>query len=342
MDKAKRVGIVGFGKMGMLHGALINKIDGFEVTAIADTSKIILKAFSSLLPKIKYFQSYQEMMDKVALDVVIITTPSFSHVPIALCAAKKNIHFFMEKPLSNSLENALLLEKALDNKPIIAMVGFHMRYMPTFMKGRELLVNGAIGAIRDVKGEIYVSDIFSPQKGWRYDPVRSGGGIVIDFTVHLLDLMHWYFGKVLSINGQTNKIHSILVEDEAQADLLFCGGLSASIVSSWSVPGYRLPYLAMRIRGEKGEMLVSDHNVTIFDENRTIVDKYCLPDLYSGYYFDIGGPHYSLQMQAFAKAVNAERKTGNLSEALYAQQLVDAFYRSAQQRSNIVLAERMQ
>jgi len=341
MDKAIKVGIVGFGKMGMLHGALLNKIDGFEVSAITDTSKIIIKAFHSLLPNVKYFTSYQEMLSEVALDAIIITTPSFSHVPIAISAAGKNIHFFMEKPMSNSLDNALLLEMALEEKRIVSMVGFHMRYMPTFMKGKELLEEEVIGKVRHVEGELYVSDIFSPQKGWRYNPAMSGGGVVIDFAIHLLDLMHWYLGEVVSIKGQVKKLYSKLVEDEAKANLVFKGGISATIISSWSVTGYRLPHLVLRLKGEKGTMLVSDHNVIVLDNSGIAVQSYNLPDLYTGYYFDVAGSHYSLQMQAFAQAIKTGKGTSNINEALYAQKLVDALYRSAHQQSDIILAERI-
>lgn len=329
MNKPKKVGIVGFGKMGMLHGALINKIEGFEVSAITETSKITLNAVKSLIPQIKYFSSYQEMLGNVDLDAIIITTPSFSHVPIALSAIEKNIHLFIEKPLSNSLENALILENALKGKQIAAIAGFHMRYIPTFMKGKQLLAEGIIGEVKHVDSESYVSDIFSPQKGWRYNPEMSGGGVVIDFAVHLLDLMHWYFGKVVSVDGRIKKIYSKMVEDEASAELFFENGISASITSSWSVPGYRLPYLSMNIVGEKGKMKINDHNITVFDNNDLVVKKLNMADLYTGYYFDIGGPHYSLQIQAFAKAVSLNKEAGNISEAVYAQRLVDAIYRSA-------------
>jgi predicted homoserine dehydrogenase-like protein len=49
-----KVGIIGFGKMGMLHGALINSLPGVDIVAIADTTKLVLKTFRSLLPKIQY------------------------------------------------------------------------------------------------------------------------------------------------------------------------------------------------------------------------------------------------------------------------------------------------
>lgn len=332
-----KVGIVGFGKMGMLHGALLNKIEGVEVAAIADTSRLIVNAFRSLLPGKRYFSSYEQMLDGTPLDAIVITTPSFSHVPVAIKAAEKGMHFFMEKPLGNSLASALRLEKALKGIPVVSMVGFHMRYIPTFMKGKALLAENAVGTVSNVKAEIYVSDIFSPQKGWRYDPSVSGGGVVIDFTIHLLDIMHWYFGKVRTVKANVKSTYSKLVEDEVKAEMTFQNGMPADIVSSWSIPGYRLPYCALRISGDKGSMLVNDHNVVVLDKGGAVTRRYALPDLYTGYYFDIAGSHYSLQMEEFAKAMRTERRFSNVNEALYAQRLVDAIYDSSSKNAAVTL-----
>ncbi len=334
-----KAGIVGFGKMGMLHGALLNKIEGVEVAAIVDTSKILVSAFHSLLPKIKCFTSYDRMFEEMEIDAVVIATSTFSHVPLALKAVDKNKHFFIEKPLSNSYENALSLEKALGGKPLVSMVGFHMRYMPTFMKGKELLARGVIGKVRDVSAEYYVSDIFSPQKGWRYNPAMSGGGVVIDFAIHLLDIMHWYFGEAATVKADIKRLFSKQVEDEVTAEIGFNDGLTAKIVSSWSVAGYRLPYCALRMLGDTGSMTVTDHNVVISDKSGSVIQRHNMPDLYTGYYFDIAGSHYSLQMEAFAQAIKTKKRFSNLKDATYAQKLVAAIYNSASKGSAVAIRE---
>jgi predicted dehydrogenase len=333
-----KVGIVGFGKMGMLHGALLNKIDGMEVAAITDSSRVIINAIRSLLPNIGHFMSYEKMIDHAGIDAVVITTPTFSHVPIALKAIKKGLHFFMEKPLGNTLSNAFVLEKALKGRPLVSMVGFHMRYIPTFVKGKELLTRNAIGNVREISSEIYVSDIFSPQKGWRYDPSVSGGGIVIDYTIHLLDILHWYFGEVTTVKAKVKSVYSKLVEDEVKAEFGFRNGLSASIISSWSIPGYRLPYCALKITGDNGSMTVNDHSVTVTDKNGSIAQRHTVADLYSGYYFDIAGCCYSLQMEAFARAIISKKHSSNILDAVYAQRLVDAIYSSSSRGSAVAFA----
>jgi myo-inositol 2-dehydrogenase/D-chiro-inositol 1-dehydrogenase len=84
-----KIGIIGLGKMGMLHGALINKINGCSLVAISDTSKMLTKAFQSIMPNVSFFNNYHKMFENSQLDGVIITTPSASHVSIARAAAEK-------------------------------------------------------------------------------------------------------------------------------------------------------------------------------------------------------------------------------------------------------------
>jgi predicted dehydrogenase len=332
-----KIGIVGFGKMGILHGALLSAMADVKVAAIADTSRLVCRAFRSVLPEVEYFSSAEKMMASCALDAAVITTPSFNHVPAAMTAIDRGIDFFVEKPLSNNLDNALRLGRAIHAKPVVAMVGFHMRHIPSVVKGHALLQQA--GNIRQVEAELYVSDVFAPQTGWRYDPAMSGGGVVIDFTVHLLDIFHWYFGEASRVTAATRSIYSKLVEDEVEAQIVFKAGFTASLRSSWSVPGHRLPFLKMKITGDQGELTVTDHNVRLTLPDGASLCTYNAPELYSGYFYDIAGPCYSLQMEAFATAVRS-RKTGedSMATALYDQCLVDAIYRSAHSHAAVTVS----
>jgi len=336
-----RVGIVGFGKMGMLHGALLNKLEGVEVVAVADTSKLMLIAFKSVLPKIKYFNSYEKMFSKCKLDAVIIATPSFTHVPIAKSAIENSISVFIEKPLSSTLEQAVELHNLLKGKDVVSMVGFCMRYIPTFIKGKEILDSKKMGNIKKVNSQIYIADVFEEQIGWRYNKTLSGGGVLIDFSVHMIDLLYYYFGQVKSVNGEIKSIYSKKVEDEVTAELLFENGVTAKLDSSWSKPEYRKTYARIEIEGDKGKMVVSDQNLVLemYDENTKeyiIESKWNYPDLYEGYYVDIGGPLYSTQMELFVDIVKNKRKSDvDIERSLHTQKIIDTIYKSAEQKKQI-------
>jgi UDP-N-acetyl-2-amino-2-deoxyglucuronate dehydrogenase len=337
-----RIGIVGFGKMGMLHGALLNSIGGVEITAIADTSRMVLRAFKSVLPDIKYFASYETMLDECSLDAVIICTPSFSHTQIAKYAASRNVNIFIEKPMSSSLEQAIHLYELLKEKPLISMIGFSSRYIPTFLKGKEIIESGILGRIESVKAQAYIADVFSKQRGWRYNKSFSGGGVLIDVGVHMIDLLYWYFGKIASVIGSIKSIYSDDVEDEAAVHLNFKNGLGVDFDCSWSKVGYRKLYLKMEIEGEKGEIIITDQNLTRKmhkpndAESETLNLNYA--DLYEGYYIDLGEPQYSIQMKRFTDNIKKKRKSDvDVEAGLYVQKIIDGIYASARRKREILL-----
>lgn len=337
-----RIGIVGFGKMGMLHGALLNSIEGVEIAAIADTSKMVLKAFRSVLPYLKYFSSYEAMLDQCSLDAVIISTPTFSHIPIAKYAANRNVNIFIEKPMSSNLEQAVDLYEFLKEKPLVSMIGFSSRYIPTLLKGKEIIESGILGKIESVKAQAYIADVFSKQRGWRYNKGLSGGGVLIDVGVHMIDLLYWYFGKIASAIGSIKSIYSENVEDEASVHLNFKNGLGVDFDCSWSKVGYRKLHLEMQIAGERGEVIITDQNVIgeLYNSNDADSENINLSyaDLYEGYYIDLGEPQYSIQMKKFTDNVKIKMKSDVDAEAgLYVQKIIDRIYASASQKKEIIL-----
>lgn len=326
----KKLGIVGLGKMGILHGALFNRIPHMELLAVADTSPLVVKAFRSLLPSVACFTSYEKMISEIPLDALIIATPSSTHVPIALFALEHNLDLFIEKPLSNNLDSAKALCEKARNKHIVSMVGYCLRYMPTFEKAREAVHCRRVGSVKRIEAEMYISDVLSPQTGWRYDPSKSGGGVVIDFTVHILDLLCWFFGRPYKLEATTSKLYSKLVEDEALITLFYRDGKEALVKTSWSNSEYRKSYSKIRIIGESGEIIVTDQTLEITDKDGGKT-KESSASMYQGYYFDIGGPNYSVQALKFTDALSGRKNPeADFESALAVQYLVSGIYQSAQ------------
>lgn len=335
-----KIGIIGFGKMGMLHGALLSQINDVKIAAIVDTSKLVLRAFKSVLPNIQYFTSHEKMLDAVPLDAVVIATPSFSHVPLAKNVIERNLHLFIEKPLSNNLENARELDKLVRGKNIVDLIGYCLRYVSSFVKGREIISSGKIGKILSASAEMYIADVLSEKKGWRFDKNIAGGGVLMDFGIHMVDLLFWYFGEVCTLKASSKKIYSRYVEDEVQVDILFKSGVQTSYSTSWSRSEYRKSYSKISINGEKGSLEITDQTVTInsMDSNGSVNHSETLtyPDLYAGYYMDIGGQQFSLQMETFINLIREKRRPEcNIESGLYIQKIVDAIYLSSRSGDTI-------
>src|SRR6185436_4571708 len=92
-------GIIGLGKMSISHAAIVGAHPSVDFVAVCDTSSLVLDAFKKYT-KVNTYSDYVKMLDKEALDFVVIATPTKFHYPMAKYAMEKDIHVFCEKPFS--------------------------------------------------------------------------------------------------------------------------------------------------------------------------------------------------------------------------------------------------
>lgn len=331
-----RVGIIGYGKMGILHGGLINATNKAKVTAICDKSWVMRFGIKKVYPEARTFSNVEDMLNKTKLDAVIITTPTFHHAKAALLCMKRHCNLFIEKPLASFYEDSRRLYKVAKREGIKIQVGFCNRFNPAISKGKYLLDQGVIGIPKEAKAFMYIADVLEEQSGWRYSKSASGGGVLMDFGIHMLDQLCWYFGRIQSVKADAEKLYSREVEDELRADLVFAKGVHVVFHTSWSKEQYRKSYARLEIQGTDGSMAVTDQTLDIYDREGNRVRQYVYPDLYSGAYIDIGGLWFSKQMEAFLEVIEGKREP-NLKSALYVQKAVKEIYKSVElhERVNI-------
>lgn len=330
-----RCGVIGFGKMGMLHASLANAIEGSQLAAICEPNRTIRNGFETVVPNLPAYQNYAEMLDAVPLDAVFICTPPSSHIEIATACVSKGCHVFIEKPLSLTAEAAEPLVELLKQTGRIGMVGYMMRYADTFSRAREIVRQGVLGRVLACRSATKVSQIHKAGKGWRYSPKEAGGGVLIAQGIHAVDLMCWMIGTPHSVNMRSNGYYSGTVEDFAQALFSWEGDIIGSLDSSWSVDGHRLMLTSLEMTGENGTLAVDDDTVRLFlrkasgryAEGWTSMSK---PELSSGLAADIGGPLYTKQDEAFIRAVRREGEIeSDVRSAWSVQHLIDCLYKSA-------------
>ena len=237
---------------------------------------------------------------------------------------------FIEKPLASSYEDAKKLYDLAMKKNIKIQVGFCSRFAPSIVKGKECLEAGVIGETLEAKAAIYIADVLEQHSGWRYSKAVSGGGVLMDFGIHMLDQLCWYFGEIDTVQAKAKRIYSKEVEDEVQALISFEQGTKVEFETSWSKEAYRKTYIRLEIKGTKGNMIVTDQTLDIFGSEGKQIENLVYPDLYGGAYMDVGGILYSRQMEAFLNAVAGKQPT-NLESAVYVQKVIEKIYLSAEQ-----------
>ena len=337
-----RIGIIGFGKMGMLHAGIVSAMADTEFIAVAEPNSFLTSFLKKLMPSLSIHTDYKRLLDAENLDAVFITTPVDLHVPIALECSDRKIPFFCEKPLTNTLELAQILSDEVEKSGVINMVGHMMRYLHTFQKSKKILDTGCLGNLITFNASIYVGQLFKEGKGWRYDKEIAGGGVLMNHGTHLVDLLYWYFGNVKRVSGQSIKWYSKNVEDFIHANLEFNNGLKGWLDASWSKMHHRLVDTKISIQGENGTLDVTDDDIKLYLVNginsyRKGWNIFRKPDLFSGIEFDVGGPQYTLEDIDFFNAIKTGKSVeSDVKSSLEVHRIIDGIYKSEHENGSSI------
>ncbi|MBC7792268.1 MAG: Gfo/Idh/MocA family oxidoreductase, partial [Clostridia bacterium] len=79
-----RIAVIGFGKLGLLHAALANAVPGARLTAVVDSTPMMLDALKAYMPDVRTYNDYRVLLRDGGIDAALIATPTQLHVPIAV------------------------------------------------------------------------------------------------------------------------------------------------------------------------------------------------------------------------------------------------------------------
>lgn len=194
-------------------------------------------------------------------ELVFICNPSSLHTRIALKAINAGAHVFIEKPVSNSLEEIDELLSIVNAKQLVCYVGYNFRFHPGLMRIKALLENGHFGNLLAVHSEI---GEYLPN--WhRYEDYRSmyasrfdlGGGVILS-QIHEMDLIYWYFGLPASIYCLGGKLSNleIDVEDTATSLMQYKGAMGRFPITLHQDYVQQPPVRTFKIIGDQGMALI--------------------------------------------------------------------------------------
>lgn len=260
------VGIIGIGRMGITHYSIINSHPDVTITAVVDTSGLILSLIEKYLKSVKTYKNFNDLFREEKLDAVLICTPPTLHYPIAIEAAKRNIHVFSEKPFTTQMALGLELADIFEQKRLVNQVGYVNRFNDVFVKVKEYIESGVIGKVLRFKSEMYSRTITKSEEGntWR-DSHENGGGALFEVASHAIDLIIFLIGKPDKVTGSSlTKVFSKNVEDTVAATMLYRNGISGTLNVNWSDESYRKPTNKIEIFGTEGKILADQHGIKIY------------------------------------------------------------------------------
>ncbi|WP_129115908.1 Gfo/Idh/MocA family protein [Halegenticoccus tardaugens] len=195
---------IGLGQLGMHELGVYDRMPDVEIVAGADIDSASRETFAGEYAVPTYVE-YEEMLAEHAdeLDAVNIVTPHTLHYDQAMSCLKKDLHVFLEKPLTTDVNDAQTLVSTAAEYDRTLVVGYQRHYHPAYQKIKEIVDDGRLGDIHAVNCYMGQDWIRKFTDAWRTRPTLSGGGQLYDSGSHLLDTLLWTTGTTPISVGAT-------------------------------------------------------------------------------------------------------------------------------------------
>ncbi|MDA2932721.1 Gfo/Idh/MocA family oxidoreductase [Acidobacteria bacterium AH-259-D05] len=340
---ARRVVVIGMGKMGLVHSSIVNALPHGQLVGVMDINHKMRTFVRSWGIQSPFYTNVVSMLDETQPDAAIVCVPPASTRSVLIECLSRDIHVLVEKPLANSLSNAQAISELSEGRRSLVSVAFMVAFHPTFAHARQLVRKGILGFLTRVEARAFQSQVFSPKSGWRYDKAQSGGGVLPIVASHTLFLLYWYFGRPQLVEAKVRSIYSE-VEDEASAKITFLSGLEAHLEASWSRPGYLQMMQSIEVTGDNGSLSVTSNRIKLtlnhpccdYPAGESLIHCSDLPSAHR----EVGADGYYSQDCAFLQSLltgNPPRVT--LRDGLAVQAMLDAIYRAAEAGESVEIAD---
>ncbi|WP_193105626.1 Gfo/Idh/MocA family protein [Brachybacterium sp. FME24] len=225
---------------------------------------------------------WQDLVEDPEIDVIDICTPGDTHFEIAMAALAAGKHVLCEKPLANSVEESVEMAAAAteaSSRGVRSICGFSYRRTPALAYARQLVAEGAVGEIRQVRAQYlqdWLSDADAPMT-WRLDKDKAGSGALGDIGAHIIDLAQWISGQeITTVSGTLETVvptrpaagtaqglggtgdtsgerHQVTVDDVALFTARFASGALGSFEATRMAQG-RKNAMRVEINGSAGSI----------------------------------------------------------------------------------------
>lgn len=228
MGKIK-VGVIGLGRISVMHLVSISQIEGIELTCCCDNKKDRADAVAKKYG-VKAYYSYEQMLDDEKLDAVHICLPHYLHSKVACYAFSRGINVLTEKPMDIDYVTAKnAVDKARAAGVLYGVVS-QCRYNNSARLVKRAIESGRLGKIISARSTLTWArpDSYYKESDWKGTWDKEGGGVVIDQAIHSIDLVNWIVGdKVKTVScSMANRGHDIVkVEDSAEGLITYQNGV---------------------------------------------------------------------------------------------------------------------
>jgi predicted dehydrogenase len=333
MEKTK-IGVIGLGGVAQLvHLPNLVKLPNAEVSAVAEINKNRLLTISDKFNIKQTFSNYKDLLEKSDVDAVIVATPTSTHAEISIDCLNAGKDVLVEKPLSRThTEAKKIVDVAKKNKRIL-MVGMNLRYRPDTMLLRSFINSNEIGDPFYIKCG-WIRKQSSSEK-WFTKKEQSGGGVIIDLGIHLLDMALWLldYPEVTSVATINFHHYTKNVEDTSISCLKCKNSAVINLEVSWSLPVEK-DHFFFDVYGTKGSFSSNPFQLYKKIENDYINLTPTLVDNPSSLF----KKSYLNELKSFIGAIKGLNPVFSPGEeAVHRMKIIEAMYDSANKNHEVKL-----
>jgi len=329
-----RVGVVGLGRVGIVHASVASAMPNVEIVGLADARSSARRDARGVGFRAPMFDRLSTLIAKTSPEALIVAVPHDLRPRLVREALESKVAVLTGRPLSPQLpeSEALALLAQGNDTPLACMhaLPFH----PVFAEVRSMISAAPLGSIRRVRASSYRSLVFDPARQAAFAAEHAAGGVVAHEAMDALFYLIDCFGMPREVRATTLKLFGPL-EDESHVMMTLPSGTGVGLDASWSVPGYPSPATVIECDGDNGRLLASDDAVELdlLDERagfRSGHARLGLADLPQRARFDVDGEATYLMMGAFlAWVAGGEPPLHRAERSVRAQRVLEAIYTSA-------------
>jgi predicted dehydrogenase len=303
-----RVAMIGYGFMGAAHSVgwrqaprVFDLPEDVEMAVLVGRNADAVAQAAAHWGWAESATDWREVIGRDDIDIVDIVTPGDSHAEIAIAALDAGKHVLCEKPLANTVEEAEAMLAAANRaaeRGATSMVGFTYRRVPAVTFLRDLIAQGVVGTVQQVRAGYRQDWLVDPQAplAWRLQKEHAGSGALGDIGAHIVDMTQFVTGQTVdAVSGTLETIvkqrpllgsgsglsgtagegfGEVTVDDAA----IFTGRLSGGALVSFEATRFatgRKNSLTLEVSGDKGALAfdLEDLNALQFYDRTAPADR---------------------------------------------------------------------
>lgn len=304
--------VIGGGKMGLSHLAILNRLLDAGQVAVCDPSRLSRFVYGRL--GVRSFASLDAALASgTPWSGAVVASPTGTHFPIARTLLERGIPCFVEKPLTLDPQKSEALIALQRERGVATQMGLVLRFVQPFVRLRDIVRSGVLGKPLHYHARMLGNVVTRPDNSsWRTDFSR-GGGCLNEYGPHLLDLCRFVFGDVAALDSASfGRVHSTRADDSADIAWRHADGTPGTLRLDWCDTTRRKSYTDFEVRFEHGLVQANTAEIHVQPDDSLALEAtqrtaLCAPALPYPVSFYLRGEEFTLQLEAFVERVTGRR-----------------------------------